>query len=355
MNEVDSESRKSRLPAKSAVSERSISECVTEHDGDNKDSFVSYSLNFEDVIFHRLFSDGQIGFYVDVGAGHPRLENDMFAFYQRGWSGINIEPNHRLHAALTEDRPRDANLRLGLSDRMGGALAYYGLNGSGPSVPVTTLSAVLAQADVAHINILKVEAGGFEHEVLNGNDWERFRPDVVVVAATYPEGPVRRPTNIRSFMEQRRYRHVYFDGLNDFYLECEFAAPEGVTLPPNVFDRFVPREIVDLQMRADCLAAENGRITDENAHLSFENRRLRRSAEQMCGELLILNQFLERLHEVSERLEQSDAALQQAQARLQSIYTSSSWLLTTPWRFVGGLIKRLIRRAADPLRPWLRA
>jgi hypothetical protein len=54
-------------------------------------------------------------------------------------------------------------------------------------------------------------------------------------------------------------------------------------------------------------------------------------------------------------LEQSDAALQQAQARLQSIYTSSSWLLTTPWRFVGGLIKRLIRRAADPLRPWLRA
>jgi hypothetical protein len=80
MNEVDSESRKSRLPANSAVSERSISECVTEHDGDNKDSFVSYSLNFEDVIFHRLFSDGQIGFYVDVGAGHPRLENHMFAF-----------------------------------------------------------------------------------------------------------------------------------------------------------------------------------------------------------------------------------------------------------------------------------
>jgi hypothetical protein len=58
---------------------------------------------------------------------------------------------------------------------------------------------------------------------------------------------------------------------------------------------------------------------------------------------------------VSERLEQSDAALHQAQARLQSIYTSSSWLLTKPWRFVGGLIKRLIRRAADPLRPWLRA
>ena len=47
--------------------------------------------------------------------------------------------------------------------------------------------------------------------------------------------------------------------MNDFYLEHEFA-PEGLTLPPNVFDRFVPREIV-----ADCLAAENRRIANENS------------------------------------------------------------------------------------------
>ena len=65
-------------------------------------------------------------------------------------------------------------------------------------MPVTTLSTVLAQADVAHINILKVDVGGFEETVLNGNDWERFRPDVVVVAATCPQGPVRRPINIRA-------------------------------------------------------------------------------------------------------------------------------------------------------------
>jgi hypothetical protein len=355
MNEFDTGSREGRLPAKPAVSEESVSECATEPDGDDKDSFVSYSLNFEDVILRRLFADGQTGFYVDVGAGHPRLENDMFAFYQRGWSGMNIEPNHRLHAAFMEARPRDTNLRVTLSDRSTGALPSNELNGSDPVVPVTTLSAVLAQADVAHINILRVGAGGFEERVLDGNDWERFRPDVVVVAATDPQGPVRRPTKIRSFMEQRRYRHVYFDGLNDFYLEHEFAAPEGLTLPPNVFDRFVPREVADLRMHTDCLAAENRRIANENLHLSFENRRLRSSAEQMRGELLVLNQLLERLHEVSERLERTDAELHRAQACLQSIYTSSSWLLTKPWRFGGALIKRLIRRVADPLRPWLRA
>ena len=130
MNKFDAGSREGRLASKPTVSEASISERATEPDGDNQDSFVSYSLNFEDVILHRLFSDGQIGFYVDVGAGHPRLENDMFAFYQRGWSGINIEPDDGLHAALTEARPRDTNLRVALSDRLGGGLAYDELNGS---------------------------------------------------------------------------------------------------------------------------------------------------------------------------------------------------------------------------------
>ena len=44
----------------------------------SQDSFISYSLNFEDVILHRLFPVSQTGFYVDVGAGHPRFENDMY-------------------------------------------------------------------------------------------------------------------------------------------------------------------------------------------------------------------------------------------------------------------------------------
>ena len=77
-----------------------------------KDSFTSYSLNFEDVILHRLFPVSQTGFYVDVGAGHPRFENDMYALYQRGWRGINIEPNRGFHAQLMQERPRDINLRL---------------------------------------------------------------------------------------------------------------------------------------------------------------------------------------------------------------------------------------------------
>jgi FkbM family methyltransferase len=357
------------------------------------DSFISYSLNFEDVILHRLFPINQTGFYVDVGAGHPRFENDTFSLYQRGWRGINIEPNHGFHARLMEERPRDTNLRVVLSDGFGGVLTYYELNGSGLStcdveqamayqasgrdvvlreVPMTTLSSILTEASVDHINILKVDVEGFEEKVLNGNDWEKFRPDVVVVEATYPESPVRRPTNILSSMEQRGYRRVHFDGLNDFYLEREFAAPEGLTLPPNVFDRFVPHQIADLRelveslrtnfaasqeyafslkaqvdealRTAEALAVENRRIGHQTAHLSSENRRLRGAAEQMRAELLVLNQLLEPLHAMTEQMERhrrDEIELAATKARLASAYSSRSWRLTAPLRWCDDIQRRI--------------
>jgi FkbM family methyltransferase len=361
------------------------------------DSFISYSLNFEDVILHRLFPVNQTGFYVDVGAGHPRFENDTFSLYQRGWRGINIEPNHGFHARLMEERPRDTNLPVVLSDSFGGVLTYCELNGSGLStcdveqatayhasgrdvvlreVPMTTLSSILTEASVDHINILKVDVEGFEEKVLNGNDWEKFRPDVVVVEATYPESPVRRPTNILRSMEQRGYRRVHFDGLNDFYLEREFPAPEGLTLPPNVFDRFVPHQIADLREQveslrtnfaaaqeyafslkaqvdealrtAEALAVENRRIGHQTAHLTSENRRLRGAAEQMRAELLVLNQLLEPLHAIGEQMErqrlQHEKELAAVRGRLSSAYSSRSWRLTAPLRWCDDIQRLIFKR-----------
>jgi FkbM family methyltransferase len=251
--------------------------------------FTSYSLNFEDVILHRLFPGTENGFYVDVGAGHPRFENDTFSLYQRGWRGINIEPNQGFHAALIEERPRDANIRAVLSDSFGDVFTYYELDGSGLSTcdaeqaaayqaigldvvtlkfAATTLSSILSDAGVIEINILKVDVEGFEEKVLAGNDWKRFRPDVVLVEATYPENPVRRPTNIPVSMKERGYRHVHFDGLNDFYLEGGIEAPEGLSLPPNVFDRFVSHQIAELRVQVDSLSKHSK--TAEEYALSLE-------------------------------------------------------------------------------------
>jgi hypothetical protein len=72
--------------------------------------FVSYSANAEDVLLRRLFPGPEAGFYVDVGAAHPIWESDTKALRDRGWCGINVEPQEEFLAELRRERPDDVNL-----------------------------------------------------------------------------------------------------------------------------------------------------------------------------------------------------------------------------------------------------
>ena len=64
--------------------------------------FVSYAQNFEDVMLWRAFSHIESGFYIDVGAQHPTIDSVSLAFYERGWTGIDIEPVPEYASLLRE-------------------------------------------------------------------------------------------------------------------------------------------------------------------------------------------------------------------------------------------------------------
>ena len=77
--------------------------------------FVSYAQNFEDVMLWRALKQVRNGFYIDVGANHPIKESVTKAFYDHGWTGINIEPEEQLYNLLKQARPRDINLNVAIS------------------------------------------------------------------------------------------------------------------------------------------------------------------------------------------------------------------------------------------------
>ena len=236
--------------------------------------FVSYSANREDVFLHRLFGARSTGFYVDVGAAHPVHENDTKVLYDRGWHGINIEPNASFFRELASGRPRDRNLNLAVSDTPG-RIAYHevidtGLSTCDPEearnaaakgfrvvaheVEADTLRHILEQADPPAIDLLKIDVEGFELKVLRSNDWDRFRPGLIIAEATYPDSPRRRPDVLSPFLATQGYRRVYFDGLNDYFVAREFDLPDHVfDSPPNVFDHFVP--FLQLHWNRECDAA----------------------------------------------------------------------------------------------------
>lgn len=83
---------------------------------------ISYAQNFEDVMLERAFAEIENGFYVDVGAWDPDLDSVTRYFYERGWRGVNIEPNPKYLALLKEKRARDVNLGLAVGAHNGRAV-----------------------------------------------------------------------------------------------------------------------------------------------------------------------------------------------------------------------------------------
>ena len=136
------------------------------------------------------------GFYIDVGAADPLEESVTNAFYERGWSGINIEPLDEYFRKLTKARPRDTNINAAVAGEAGLRIMYAfaatglstldpeiasrhqaaGRQASETVVPVVTLKAVLGNCAPSTIHFLKIDVEGAEGEVLKGLDLHLSAP-----------------------------------------------------------------------------------------------------------------------------------------------------------------------------------
>ncbi|MGB6976482.1 MAG: FkbM family methyltransferase, partial [Gammaproteobacteria bacterium] len=92
---------------------------MTSYTESNLEPMISYAQNGEDVLIRRLFPDKKDGFYIDVGAYHPTIDSVTKYFYEKGWRGINIEPIESIYHLLEQERPRDINLNVAVSDTAG--------------------------------------------------------------------------------------------------------------------------------------------------------------------------------------------------------------------------------------------
>ena len=219
---------------------------------------VSYAQNREDIILEAFFPERKEGFYADVGANDPTHDSVTKLFYDKGWRGINIEPNKRIYEQLCEKRPLDTNLNIGVSDSDGLLKFREYPDGDGLStfskeiqdkyetsrsdltdnfheydVAVETLASIFESCKIVQINFMKIDIEGHEYFALKGNDWERFRPQVICIEANHLVD------DWRPLLRRNKYDHIFFDGLNDYYVAAEaseiaqrFSYPEHVLMGP---------------------------------------------------------------------------------------------------------------------------
>jgi len=233
--------------------------------------FVSYAQNFEDVMLHRVFSSIDDGFYIDVGAWDPDIHSVTKHFYERGWSGINIEPSKVHFEALKKRRRRDTNLNAAVGRCMG-ELDFVEVPGSGLSslrpdaaiyasrhglasrcykVPVFTLQSICEQYSSGRLlSFIKIDVEGSEGDVIASLDWGVYRPVLVLVEAVQPDNRMPSWELWEPVLLDAGYIFVWFDGINRYYLRNESAdLKRHFLVPPSVFDDFVVTRDHPLCMR----------------------------------------------------------------------------------------------------------
>ena len=280
-----------------------------------------YAQNREDIILSAFFSEDEKGFYVDVGANDPNKDSVTKYFYQKGWRGINIEPIKRLHAKLERERPRDINLNIGVGEKEAKLRfrEYLGADGLSTfsssmkeehedntselkydeyDVEVVPLTKLFEQHDVKSIQFMKVDVEGYEYEALKGNDWRRYRPEVICIEAAHIK------KDWHEFLEKKGYQQVFNDGLNDYLVDSTIKHPRRLSYIQTV----LPRPLVPAGLQ-DSIKQQNR----ENIEYKHELTRLKLKVSELKQQKDFLQQELrqsKRLRSLAKQTVKSiDAAL----------------------------------------------
>ena len=257
---------------------------------------ISYSQNQEDVVLFRLVELIPNGFYVDVGAAHPVLDNVTYALYKAGWHGINIEPMKREADLLREIRPRDITCETAAGDTVGRVTLYAApmenrgattadtdlvekYTNAGQSfesfeVDVVRLDQILEENNIEIVHILKIDVEGAEKAVLKGASLSKYRPWVLVIEATRPNSTEDVSSEWKNLVLEAGYSQTLFDGLNKFYVRNDKPEIAKVmSTPANVFDRWAPFEVDALREQAATLRQTITEMTNNfSAELSARDR-----------------------------------------------------------------------------------
>lgn len=192
----------------------------------------SYSQEGEDMILNRIFEGKQNGFFIDVGAHHPFRFSNTYHFYKLGWRGINIDPLPTSKLLFEKYRPNDINFNIGVSCSEE-PLNYYMFNEPALNtfseeeakirngenngtyfiieekiIPTKKLSTILNETFQRPIEIdfISIDVEGMDLEVLQSNDWEKYKPKVVLIEELRSDlSKIISESAIRDFLQSKGY------------------------------------------------------------------------------------------------------------------------------------------------------
>ncbi len=191
-------------------------------------NLLSYSQYGEDVVLRNIFIQKKDGFFVDVGAHHPTKFSNTYWLYRKGWSGINIDAAPGSMEAFRAKRPRDISIETAISD-VSENKKFFVFNNPALNTFSEKLASehkqkgykILEEADLEtktlkevldqnitperHIDLMNIDVESLDWAVLNSNDWQKYRPDVIIIE---DKADSQGKTRVDSFLEEKGYHLI---------------------------------------------------------------------------------------------------------------------------------------------------
>ena len=245
------------------------------------------------------------GTYIDVGAAHPVIDSVSAAFFERGWSGVHIEPEPTYAALLRSARPADHVIEAA----------------------TRTIDAVLTELEFEDrpIHFMKVHVEGHELSALQGANIRKWKPWVLVIEATAQNNTRQTYQDWEPIVVDAGYAFCLFDGLNRFYVsEAHAELSQNLSYPACTLDEpFIrwrdQQNLTRLATRASQLSEQVATFKARLVTSRADNTRLVSDVALVRSRLTDMTQQAENLN-----------------AELTAMAQTLSWRVTRPLRFVRG-------------------
>ena len=199
-----------------------------------------YGQTAEDAILQNLLNQAN-GFYIDIGAGKPKSGSNTQIFYLRsGWQETLVDPIARNVRILKLLRPKDLVLESlvgsgkgptkfwefepyeystvvkSVADRV---LSIDGVRlKSCTDRSIISLDEITKNSEFLSPTLLTIDCEGFDLEVLESNNWNRFRPTVICIEEwDFKFGAEE--GQIGTYLLNLNYSRFAFTGLSSIFID----------------------------------------------------------------------------------------------------------------------------------------
>jgi FkbM family methyltransferase len=161
-----------------------------------------FSFSGVDILIENIFRNQKKGFYIDVGCQHPIKNNNTYLLHKRGWSGINIDLDKDNIDLFNFSRISDDNINIAASNKINEVDLFF-FHKKSPintidkktsqfqkakissikKIKTNTLNNIIKSSKYSNrkIDLLSIDVEGHELPVLEGLDFDKYSPNVIVV------------------------------------------------------------------------------------------------------------------------------------------------------------------------------